>query len=56
MILVNAIIGVCDDVERRVDLRNQLHACGLTRIIEVSRKGEATRMYIFFEVYKTSLN
>ncbi|CAG8759115.1 6976_t:CDS:10, partial [Dentiscutata erythropus] len=34
MILVNSIIGVCDDVEIRVHLRNQLHACGLTRIIE----------------------
>ncbi len=35
MILVNSIIGVCDDVELRVHLRNQLHACGLSRIIEV---------------------
>ncbi|CAG8496889.1 4842_t:CDS:10, partial [Scutellospora calospora] len=34
MILVNSIIGVCDDVEIRVHLRNQLHACGLTRIID----------------------
>ncbi|CAG8488845.1 26939_t:CDS:10 [Racocetra persica] len=34
MILINSIIGVCDDVEIRVHLRNQLHACGLTRIID----------------------
>ncbi|CAG8584202.1 10129_t:CDS:10 [Ambispora leptoticha] len=34
LILVNSLIGVCDDVELRVHLRNQLHACGLTRIID----------------------
>ncbi|CAG8730186.1 32580_t:CDS:2, partial [Racocetra persica] len=33
-ILVNSIIGVCDDIEIRVHLRNQLHACGLTRILD----------------------
>ena len=35
MILANSIIDVCDDIEVRVHLRNQLHVCGLSRIIEV---------------------
>jgi hypothetical protein len=37
MILINSIVGVdvCDDVEIRVHLRNQMHACGLSRIIDV---------------------
>jgi hypothetical protein len=36
MILINAIIGVCEDVELRFNLRNQLHAGGmLSRIIKV---------------------
>ncbi|RHZ87381.1 hypothetical protein Glove_37g48 [Diversispora epigaea] len=34
MILLNSIVGVCDDVEVRVHLRNQLHTCGSTRIID----------------------
>ncbi|CAG8746251.1 6207_t:CDS:2, partial [Funneliformis caledonium] len=37
MILVNSIVGVCDDVEERVRLRNQLHDCNLSRIIEKMR-------------------
>ncbi|CAI2192627.1 87_t:CDS:10, partial [Funneliformis geosporum] len=37
MILVNSIVGVCEDVEDRVRLRNQLHDCNLSRIIEKMR-------------------
>ncbi|CAG8658878.1 1660_t:CDS:10, partial [Funneliformis mosseae] len=37
MILVNSIVGVCEDVEERVRLRNQLHDCNLSRIIEKMR-------------------
>ncbi|OZJ02756.1 hypothetical protein BZG36_03344 [Bifiguratus adelaidae] len=34
MILVNSIIGTVDDVELRFNLRNQMNACGLQRILE----------------------
>ncbi|CAJ0903052.1 16325_t:CDS:10, partial [Entrophospora sp. SA101] len=62
LILVNSIIGVCDDVEVRLVLRNQLHACGLTRIIDKMKsfnhelinrqitkfENERTRAYDYF--------
>ncbi|KAJ2557212.1 hypothetical protein EV175_001481 [Coemansia sp. RSA 1933] len=39
LILINAVVGVSDDVEMRIHYRNQLNAAGLTRIIKKLRSG-----------------
>ncbi|KAJ2521556.1 hypothetical protein H4217_001312, partial [Coemansia sp. RSA 1939] len=39
LILINAVVGVSDDVEMRIHYRNQLNAAGLTRIMKKLRNG-----------------
>ncbi|KAJ2312715.1 hypothetical protein H4R23_004655, partial [Coemansia sp. Cherry 401B] len=39
MILINAVVGVSDDVEMRMHYRSQLNVAGLTRIVKKLRSG-----------------